>query len=143
MTSRPEHPLVPEAEGTHVPRDRLGPYTVFVSDAKGYFYELLRDFFHADGTRRPRLEPTGSVEAVKRSVTADPMAFGVLPAYALEEEFRTGQLCSLSLTPSLPPVVLEARPYRTRPPTHPAVTELIKVLCSTLVARPERRLQTV
>jgi DNA-binding transcriptional LysR family regulator len=126
--SRPEHPLVPEAEGTPVPRDRLGPYTVFVSDAKGYFYELLREFFHADGTLRPRLEPTGSVEAVKRSVIANSMAVGVLPAYALEEEFRTGRLCALLLRPRLPPVKLEARAYRTRPPAHPAVAELIEVL---------------
>jgi DNA-binding transcriptional LysR family regulator len=141
--SRPEHPLVSEAGGSRVPRDRLGPYTVFVSDAKGYFYELLRDFFHADGTLRPRLEPTGSVEAVKHSVIANPMALGVLPAYALEEEFRTGQLCSVSPRPGLPPILLEARSYRTRPPAHPAVADLIEVLCSTLSDWPERRLQTV
>jgi DNA-binding transcriptional LysR family regulator len=141
--ARPEHPIVPEAKGTQVARDRLGPYTVFVSDAKGYFYELLRDYFHADGTLLPRLEPTGSVEAVKRSVTANPMALGVLPAYALEEEFRTGRLCAVSLRPGLPPVLLEARSYRTRSPALPAVAELIEVLRSTLNERSERRLQTV
>jgi DNA-binding transcriptional LysR family regulator len=141
--SRPEHPLVAAAEGTQVPRDRLEPYTVFVSDAKGYFYDLLRDFFHADGTLRPRLEPTGSVEAVKRSVTANPMALGVLPAYALDEEFRTGRLCAISLKPGLPSVLLEAKAYRTRPPAHPAVTELIEVLRTTLSGRPERQLATV
>jgi DNA-binding transcriptional LysR family regulator len=141
--ARPEHPIVPEAEGTQVARDRLGPYTVFVSDAKGYFYELLRDYFHADGTLLPRLEPAGSVEAVKRSVTANPMAFGVLPAYALEEEFRTGRLCAVSLRPGLPPVLLEARSYRTRSPALPAVAELIEVLRSMLNERSERQLQTV
>jgi DNA-binding transcriptional LysR family regulator len=140
--ARPEHPLAREA-GTQIPRDRLGPYTFFISDAKGYFYELLRDFFHADGTLRPRLEPTGSVEAVKRSVTVDRTALGVLPAYALEEEFRTGRLRALSLKPALPPVHLEARPYRSRPPVHPAVAELIEVLRSTVGDRLERRLQTV
>lgn len=141
--ARPEHPLVRETEDAQVPRDCLGPYTVFVSDAKGYFYELLRDFFHADGTLRPRLESTGSVEAVKLSVSANPLALGVLPAYALEEEFRTGRLCALSLRPGLPPVMLEARSYRSRPPAHPAVAELIEVLRSTLSDRSERRLQTV
>ena len=140
--SRPEHPLVPNADA-EVRRDRLGPYTVFVSDAKGYFYDLLRDFFRADGTLDPRLEPTGSVEAVKRSVSANPMALGVLPAYALEEEVQTEQFRAIALRPSLPAVRLEGRMYRTRPPAHPAVVELIEVLCSTLGERAERRLQTV
>ncbi len=140
---RPEHPLVADAEGSMLSRDRLAPYTVFVSDARGYFHDLLRDFFHADGTRAPRLEPTGSVEAVKRSVLSNSQAMGVLPRYALLEELRTGGLCALSLRPGLPGVRLEARVCRTRPPTHPAVAELIEVLCTTLSERSERRLTPV
>ena len=138
-----EHPLAREAGGNEVPRDRLATYTIFLSDAKGYFYDLLRDFFRADGTSGPRLEPTGSVEAVKRSVITNPLGLGVLPAYALVDELRTGRLRTLSLTPSLPRVHLEARLYRTRPPTHPAVAELMEVLSTTLSDRPERRLQPV
>jgi DNA-binding transcriptional LysR family regulator len=141
--SRPEHPLVPGAGGIEVPRDRLAHYTVFVSDAKGYFYELLRDYFRADGTSGPRLEPTGSVEAVKRSVATNRLTLGVLPAYALAEELRTGRLCALSLKPGLPRVRLEGRLYRTRPPTHPAVAELMEVLSTTLSDRVERQLTTV
>lgn len=137
------HPLAAEAGGSEIPRDRLAPYTIFVSDAKGYFYELLRDFFHADGTSAPRLEPTGSVEAVKRSVVTNPLALGVLPAYALAEELRIGQLHALSLRPGLPRVRLEGRLYRTRPPTHPAVAELIEVLSTTLSDPAERRATTV
>jgi DNA-binding transcriptional LysR family regulator len=137
------HPLAAAARGNEVPRDRLAPYTIFVSDAKGYFYELVRDFFHADGTSVPRLEPTGSVEAVKRSVVTNPLALGVLPAYALAEELRIGGLCALSLRPGLPRVRLEGKLYRTRPPTHPAVAELMEVLSTTLSDRAERQLTTV
>jgi len=133
------HPLLPRATGAQVPLDRLAPYTVFVSDARGHFFDLLRDFFRSDGMPGPRLEPTGSVEAVKRSVATNPLALGVLPAYALAEELRTGLLRALSLRPGLPPVRLEAMLYRARPPVHPAVAELLRVLSTTLGAAPETR----
>jgi molybdate transport repressor ModE-like protein len=125
---RAEHPLAARAAGAAVPRARLAPYTVLVSDARGPFFELLRDFLRADGLPGPRLEPAGSVEAVRRGVLRDPVALGVLPAYALAAELRAGAVRALPLRPAVPPVRLEALLCRTGPPAHPAVAELLDAL---------------
>jgi DNA-binding transcriptional LysR family regulator len=106
-----------------------------VSDSIGHYFDLLRDYFYPDGLPGPRLEPTGSVEAVKYGVVSDPLALGVLPIYALTEEFRAEEVCALPVRPAVPTVRLEAMVYRTRPPTHPAVAELIDMLRSTLDIR--------
>jgi DNA-binding transcriptional LysR family regulator len=133
------HPLAAQATAAPVPRDRLAPYTLFVSDARGYFYEFIRDFFRGDGLPGPRLEPTGSVEAVKRSVVATGLALGVLPAYALGEELRAGAVHALPVRPAAPPLRLEAMLYRTRSPIHPAVAELMEVLRTSRDQRTARR----
>jgi DNA-binding transcriptional LysR family regulator len=129
---RPEHPLAPRTTGGELPRDRLAPYTVFVSDARGYFFDFLRDYFRPEGVPGPRLEPAGSVEAVKHSVASDRLALGVLPAYALAEEVRAGGVRVLPVHPALPTVPLEAKLYRSRPPIHPAVADLLAALRTTL-----------
>ena len=136
--SAPNHPLASRANGARVLRDALAPYTLYVSDARGHFFDLIRHFFRADGVPGPRLEPTGSVEAVKHSVTSDPLGLGVLPAYAVGEERRAGRLRVLSMQPELPRVRLEAMLYRTRSPAHPAVAALLDVLGTTLGPSPER-----
>jgi len=128
----PDHPLVSRERVSAVARDRLTPYTLFVSDARGYFFELVRDFFRSDGTPSPRLEATGSVEAVKHSVTSDPLGLGVLPLYALGAELRAGQLRAVSTRPELPRMRLVAMRYRTQPPAHPAVIALLDVLRASL-----------
>jgi molybdate transport repressor ModE-like protein len=125
------HPLTLGVNGAKVRRDQLAPYTLFVSDARGHFFDLIRDFFRADGVPGPRLEPTGSVEAVKRSVTGDRLGLGVLPVYAVADELRANRLRTLPMQPELPPVQLEALVYHTRPPTHPAVAALLEVLRTT------------
>jgi len=129
LFASPAHPL---ASGGDVPREALPPYTVFVSDARGYFHDLVRDFFRSDGVPMPRLEPTGSVEAVKQSVITDPRGVGVLPAYALGAELDAGTLCAIDVRPALPRVRLEAMLYRTRAPAHPAVTTLLDELRASL-----------
>jgi DNA-binding transcriptional LysR family regulator len=126
------HPLNSRAHDARVRRDQLASYTLYVSDARGYFFDMIRDFFRGDGVPGPRLEPTGSVEGVKQSMVTDPLGLGVLPAYALAEELRTGRLRAIPMQPDLPPVRLEAMLYRTRSPTHPAVTALLETLRSTL-----------
>jgi DNA-binding transcriptional LysR family regulator len=133
------HPLNSPAHDGRVKRDQLASYTLYVSDARGYFFDLIRDFFRDDGVPGPRLEPTGSVEGVKQSVATDPLSLGVLPAYALGEELRTGRLRALPMQPGLPPVRLEAILYRTRPPTHPAVAELLDTLRTMLSQAAELR----
>lgn len=122
------HPLAPQPSESPIRRERLAPYTLFVSDSRGHFHDLVRDFFHADGMPGPRLAPTGSVEAVKLSVATDPRGLGVLPAYALSKDLQVGRLRALPLQPELPRVRLEAMVYRTRPPAHPAVAALVDVL---------------
>lgn len=125
--SSAKHPLITTAS-RDVQREQLAPHTVFVSDANGYFHTFLRDFFHGDGVTGPRLEPTGSVEAVKRSVLAHPKGLGVLPQFAVADELRSGIVQPLPLRPALPPVRLEAMTYRRREPMHPAIAELLEVL---------------
>jgi DNA-binding transcriptional LysR family regulator len=133
------HPLTSRATGARVQRDQLAPYTVFVSDARGQFFEMIRTFFRCDGVPGPRLEPAGSVEGVKQSVIADPLGLGVLPGYALDEELRTGRVRAVLLQPDLPPLRLEAMLYRGRSPRHPAIMALLDTLRSTLAQWPELR----
>ena len=130
LFSAPQHPMARSAAA--VPRSELAPYRVFVSDASGDFHTLLADFFAVDALPAPRLEPTGSIEAVKRSVLTDPLALGVLPDYALAEELQAGRVRALSVRPGLPRVRLEALLSAVRP-THPATTEFVEMLRATLV----------
>jgi DNA-binding transcriptional LysR family regulator len=131
-----QHPLVVKSNDTPWPREQLTSYPIFVSDSQGYFYMALRDFFHPDGVEGLPLQPTGSVEAVKRSVLATPLGLGVLPKYAIADELDARLVRAIAVRPALPSLHLEAMLYRTRPPMHPAIAELIDVL--TLVGSPTR-----
>jgi DNA-binding transcriptional LysR family regulator len=123
-----EHPLAPPGN-VPVPRARLAPFRVFTSDSSGDFHALLHGFFHADGLPGPRLEASGTIDAVKRSVLADRLALGVLPEYAVAEELRTGRMRALPVRPSLPPLRLTAHLCGVRP-TGPAAADLVQVLRS-------------
>ena len=121
-----EHPLAPPGNGP-VPRARLAPFRIFMSDSSGDFHALLHGFFHADGLPGPRLEASGTIDAVKRSVLADRLALGVLPDYAVTEELRNGRMRALPVRPSLPPLRLAAHLCGVRP-TGPAAADLVEVL---------------
>jgi len=123
-----EHPLASPARTESVQRHGLAAYPLFVSDATGAFFDLLHRFFLVDGMPSPRLEPTGSVEAVKHSVATNPLGLGVLPSYALGEELRGGQFRTVSIEPEVPGVRLEAAVSQTRRSAHPAVAALLDVL---------------
>jgi DNA-binding transcriptional LysR family regulator len=84
------------------------------------------------------LEPAGSIEAVKRSVMASPLALGVLPEYALVDELRAGLAQEVRVRPALPRVRLEARLAGSRP-LHPAAAELVEELRATLGRSVPRR----
>jgi len=122
-----EHPLAP-GNGP-VPRVRLAPFRIFTSDSSGDFHALLHGFFHADGLPGPRLEASGTIDAVKRSVLADRLALGVLPDYAVAEELRNGRMRALPVRPGLPPLRLAAHLCGVRP-TGPAAADLVQVLRS-------------
>jgi DNA-binding transcriptional LysR family regulator len=121
-----EHPLAPPGNAP-VPRARLAPFRLFMSDSSGDFHALLHGFFHADGLPGPRLEASGTIDAVKRSVLADRLALGVLPEYAVAEELRTGRMRALPVRPGLPPLRLTAHLRGVRP-AGPAAADLIEVL---------------
>jgi DNA-binding transcriptional LysR family regulator len=123
-----EHPLAPPGN-VPVPRARLAPFRVFTSDSSGDFHALLHGFFHADGLPGPRLEASGTIDAVKRSVLADRLALGVLPEYAVAEELRNGRMRALPVRPGLPRLRLAAHLCGVRP-TGPAAADLVEVLRS-------------
>jgi DNA-binding transcriptional LysR family regulator len=125
LFSARNHPL---ASGRSVPRQELAKYTLFISDARGYFFDLVQGFLRADGVPSPRMEATGSVEAVKHTVLADRLGIGLLPIYAVAEELRTARLSALRIRPEPPRVRLEAMSYRARPPAHPAVAVLLEAV---------------
>jgi DNA-binding transcriptional LysR family regulator len=121
-----EHPLAPPGN-VPVPRSRLAPFRIFTSDSSGDFHALLHGFFHADGLPGPRLEASGTIDAVKRSVLADRLALGVLPDYAVAEDLRNGRMRALPVRPSLPRLRLAAHLCGVRP-TGPAAADLVEVL---------------
>jgi DNA-binding transcriptional LysR family regulator len=127
LFSAANHPLASHARRP-VLRQELAKYTVFISDARGYFFDLVQAFLQADGVPGPGLEATGSVEAVKHSVLTDRLCLGVLPIYAVAEEVRTSRLSILRVRPELPVVRLEAMSYRARQPAHPAVAVLLEAV---------------
>jgi DNA-binding transcriptional LysR family regulator len=131
LFSGPDHPASIRKRPGGVPRGELAAYPVFMSDASEDFQKLLSDFFQADAVPSPRLESTGTIEAVKRSVFMNPLALGVLPGYALVDELRGGRIHEVAVRPGLPRVRLEAMLARGRP-RHPAGVELIEVLRATL-----------
>lgn len=132
-----EHPLA-RRSGPALRREVLAEYQVFSSDASGDFHSLLARFFRAAPGAGGRLESTGSVEAVKRSVLASSSALGVLPAYAVAEELRAGLAHAVTLRPALPRVRLEVLLSRARP-TRPVTVELVEVLRRIVEHVPRRR----
>ena len=121
LFAQPSHPL---GRLGPVPRDALAAYSVFLTDATGGFYSLVRRFVEEDGLPGPRLQPTGSVDGVKRGVFGDANALGVLPRYALTDEMRAGRVVPIEVRPSSPRMRVEALHSRIRP-RHPASVQLL------------------
>ncbi len=119
------HPLAPRTAGA-VTRAHVAPYAIYSSDASGDLPALLAAHFQADGIPGPAFQAAGSVEAVKRSVAAHPLALGVLPDYALAEELAAGSVIELRFLPSLPRVRLDALIGGAR--AHPATADLMAAL---------------
>jgi molybdate transport repressor ModE-like protein len=126
LFTAPAHPIA-SSDGDSL-RSRLASYPVFVSDARGHYFDLIDGFFRSDGTANVWLEPTGSVEGVKRSVDTDGRGVGVLPLYAVADDARAGRLTILRPRRALPHVRLQALLCRERPPLHPAVAALLEAI---------------
>lgn len=96
----PEHPL---ANGMVRLRD-LETRTLLLADSEGAFYDLLQAWVGSTD-RSPRLESAGSVDGVKRGVSARD-DIGVLPDYAVAEELASKALTALSMDDPPPEVSL-------------------------------------
>ncbi len=124
----PAHPLSLRTTSSPIPRDALAPFPMFVSDAAGDFYELLRRYFQEGGLPGPRLVSAGSIEGVKRGVAGDETALGILPLYAVAEDLRSGPWRGLTLAPMSPGMRLVALLAPALGSRHPATTELVAQL---------------
>lgn len=110
--------------------DAIAAFPMFVADAAGEFHDLIQRYLAADGLPGPRLEPVGSIDAVKRAVHGDNSALGILPRYAIADDMESGKACALGLHPAPPHLRLVALLPATRSNRHPAVTQLLRALRS-------------
>ena len=117
--AKDSHPLA--RTGEVIRADALERYPLFISDAAGDFPAQARRAFRAR-----TIESAGTVEGVKRAVSAASDALGLLPGYAVLEELRAGRLRRVDVRPS-PRVALGAVLSDSRP-RHPAVEELLAQL---------------
>jgi len=118
------HPLAQRKHREPTAGRDLAAFDMFASDASGDFHALINRFLLED-LPSVRLHSTGSVEAVKREVTANACALGILPLYAVVEEFRKGSITLLNIRPAPPTMRLLALPSRFRA-RHPGTSELIE-----------------
>jgi molybdate transport repressor ModE-like protein len=120
----PAHPLMQRKRREPAARGDLAGFSLFTSDAGGDFHGAIMGFLLEDNLPSARLHSTGSVEAVKRGVIADPNALGILPSYAILEELRNGGVARLDIRPAPPTMRLVALLSRSRA-RHPGTTQLI------------------
>lgn len=98
-----------------------GP-TICVPDPEGSLNFLLSTWLHGHGIAAP-LRSVGSVEAVKRSVSAG-AGLGALPLYAIGGELARGEFVEVMPPHPLPAMVLEASMLNDAVRSEPLVTLL-------------------
>jgi DNA-binding transcriptional LysR family regulator len=123
MFADPAHPLAIGEHRRPAARNELSGLLVFTSDSSGEFHDLISNFFLEDGLPTARLQSAGSVEGVKRCVTSDRGALGILPTYAIEEELRDGRVVTVDIRPTPPAMQLVALLPRVEK-CHPSVIQL-------------------
>jgi DNA-binding transcriptional LysR family regulator len=128
----PAHPLILRKRREPTARGDLAGFSLFTSDAGGDFHGAIMRFLLEDNLPSARLHSTGSVEAVKRGVIADPHALGILPFYAIREEIRNGSVAQLNIRPAPPTMRLVALLPRSRA-RHPGTTQLIEGIRRVLI----------
>ena len=122
------HPLARSRQIGPFTRDDIGEFPVFLADAAGDFHDLVRRWFEADGLPFRRLEPVGSIDAVKRAVKADAASLGVLPSYTLTHELDGSHFTEVKLQPAFPRVQLIAMLPTKAEAVSPVAIELIEQL---------------
>jgi|HubBroStandDraft_6_1064221.scaffolds.fasta_scaffold243181_2 DNA-binding transcriptional LysR family regulator len=119
------HPLLRGKPREAAAKNNLAGLALLVSDAVGEFHALVKNFFMEDGLPTARLQSAGSIEGVKRGVMADPCALGILPAYAIAEELRTGRFVRLNVCPAPPAIQLVALLSKVQE-RHPGADEIVE-----------------
>jgi DNA-binding transcriptional LysR family regulator len=118
------HPLA----GQQATPDQLRRCDFYMCDASGNYHQVLRHYFEVAEVPVPRTQTLGTVEGVKRGISMEGTALGLLPAHAVEQELDDGSLVEVPVRPALPGLVLRA--IRTSG-VSPMVDELIESLRTT------------
>jgi DNA-binding transcriptional LysR family regulator len=123
IVASPQHPFARRPPTL----DELRRSDFYMSDAAGDYHHVLRQYFDAAQMQPPRTQALGSVEGVKQGILAGGTALGLLPAHALQEELREGELVEVRVTPALKGLVMRV----VRPPgtaDSPLAEDLIESL---------------
>jgi DNA-binding transcriptional LysR family regulator len=123
ILASPEHPLVRSSASP----DQVRRCDFYMSDAGGNYHQLLRHYFEVAQVPQPRMQALGTVEGVKRGILGGGNALGLLPAHAVEQELRKGALAEVSVSPTLPGLVLRSV-LRQGSASSPVVDDLLRSL---------------
>ena len=132
----PSHALLGRVVRSPLRLDALASYTVFVSDGAGAYYNMLSRYLTTGRLPGPRVEASGSVEATRNAVLSDHAALGILPAYALTAQLRSGHAKSLNIEP--PPPMMRISAHLPTSGVHPAAQTLVECARQAVAAAPGR-----
>jgi DNA-binding transcriptional LysR family regulator len=105
----------------------MAPFPLFVSEAAFDFREFVQRYMSKRSAVRLRIESAGSVEGVKKSVSSEAGALGLLPAFAVTQEIRQGMFVELDLRPPPPRMRVRALLPRGKH-AHPALGDLLAMI---------------
>jgi len=100
----PTHPLANRSASP----EQLARFDFYMSDAAGDYHQVLRQYFEAAQIPLPKTQALGTVEGVKRGILTGGNALGLLPAHAVEQELRNGELAQINVSPRLRGLVMRA-----------------------------------
>lgn len=98
------HPLI----GKPATPDQLRRCGFYMCDASGNYHDVLRRYFEAAEMPIPRTQPMGTIEGVKRGISIESTALGMLPAHAVRSELADHSLIEISPAPAFPRLVMRA-----------------------------------
>lgn len=130
----PGHPLAAAAAHQASGAQMLATFPLLVSHETGELRSLIERMFQNGDLAGPVPQLSGSVEAVKRGVIADPRAIGMLPSYAVAEDLQQGRVARVSLRRPPPPMRLVAVLSRSRA-RHPVTNDVVEGIRSCFLRR--------
>jgi DNA-binding transcriptional LysR family regulator len=117
------HPLADK----HATPDQLRRCDFYMCDASGNYHDVLRRYFEAAEVPIPRTQPMGTIEGVKRGISMESTALGLLPEHAVRSELAARSLVEITVRPPLPALVMRAIRSSADSPS-PMVDELLGIL---------------